>query len=275
MSVRIIVDSTADTCSAVLEQCAIVPMTVTFGDEEFVDGVTISKAEFYDKLVQSKELPTTSQPTPDAFAKAYQEAVDAGQKAVVLTVSSKLSGTYQSATIAAMDFPGNVYVVDTCSVAIGVGVLAELAVNMAQSGATAEEIAKTITEEREKVRLIAVLDTLEYLKKGGRISKTVAFAGELLSVKPLVCVKEGEISMLGKVRGLKQANVQLQKEIEALGVDTAKPVVYGYTGNDDSLLEKYLSEYGTVGNNPCHVLVGSTIGTHVGPGAYAIAFVQK
>lgn len=275
MSVRIIVDSTADTCSAVLEQCAIVPMTVTFGDEEFVDGVTISKAEFYDKLVQSKELPTTSQPTPDAFAKAYQEAVDAGQKAVVLTVSSKLSGTYQSATIAAMDFPGNVYVVDTCSVAIGVGVLAELAVNMAQSGATAEEIAKTITEEREKVRLIAVLDTLEYLKKGGRISKTVAFAGELLSVKPLVCVKEGEIGMLGKVRGLKQANVQLQKEIEALGVDTAKPVVYGYTGNDDSLLEKYLSEYGTVGNNPCHALVGSTIGTHVGPGAYAIAFVQK
>ena len=124
MSVRIIVDSTADTCSAVLEKCAIVPMTVTFGDEEFVDGVTISKSEFYDKLVQSKELPTTSQPTPDAFAKAYQEAVDAGQKAVVLTVSSKLSGTYQSATIAAMDFPGNVYVVDTRSVATGVGVLA-------------------------------------------------------------------------------------------------------------------------------------------------------
>lgn len=280
MNVKIIIDSTTDTTPTVREKCAVVPLTVRFGDTEYIDGVTITHTEFYQKLVESDVLPTTSQGTPDAFAQEYQKAVDAGQKAVVLTVASKLSGTYQSATIAAMDFPGSVYVVDSKSVAIGAGILAELAVELAESGMSAEEIALRLSEERENVRLIAMLDTLEYLKKGGRISKTVAFAGELLAIKPVVNVLDGTINMLGKARGSKQANNLLVKQIEAAGgVDFDKPVLLGYTGMSDILLQKYVADSADLWKDSKTALnttpIGSVIGTHAGPGAVAAAFFKK
>jgi DegV family protein with EDD domain len=280
MSVRIIIDSTADTTAAVKTKCAIVPLTVRFGNTEYIDGVTINHREFYEKLVESDELPTTSQATPDAFAQAYQKAVDAGQKAVVLTVASQLSGTYQSATIAAMDFPGSVYVVDSKTVAIGTGILAQLAVEMAEAGADAETIARRLSAERENVRLVALLDTLEYLKKGGRISKTVAFAGGLLSIKPVVSVQDGAINMLGKARGSKQANNLLVQQIEAAGgVDFDKPVLLGYTGLSDILLEKYIADSSNLWAESKTALqstpIGSVIGTHAGPGAIAAAFFKK
>jgi DegV family protein with EDD domain len=206
--------------------------------------------------------------------------VDAGQKAVVLTVSSELSGTYQSATIAAMDFPGSVYVVDSRSVAIGTGILAQLALSMAQAGASAEEIVKEINLQRDNVRLIALLDTLEYLKKGGRISATVAFAGNLLAIKPVVCIRDGAIAMLGKARGSKQAGNLLAEEIEkAGGVDFDKPVLLGYTGLSDLLLKKYISDSGALWQQNKTELeftpIGSVIGTHAGPGAIAAAFFAK
>jgi DegV family protein with EDD domain len=280
MSVRIIIDSTADTTAAVKTKCAIVPLTVRFGNTEYIDGVTINHREFYEKLVESDELPTTSQATPDAFAQAYQKAVDAGQKVVVLTVASQLSGTYQSATIAAMDFPGSVYVVDSKTVAIGTGILAQLAVEMAEAGADAETIARRLSAERENVRLVALLDTLEYLKKGGRISKTVAFAGGLLSIKPVVSVQDGAINMLGKARGSKQANNLLVQQIEAAGgVDFDKPVLLGYTGLSDILLEKYIADSSNLWAESKTALqstpIGSVIGTHAGPGAIAAAFFKK
>ena len=280
MNVKIIIDSTTDTTPTVREKCAVVPLTVRFGDTEYIDGVTITHTEFYQKLVESDVLPTTSQGTPDAFAQEYQKAVDAGQKAVVLTVASKLSGTYQSATIAAMDFPGSVYAVDSKSVAIGAGILAELAVELAESGMSAEEIALRLSEERENVRLIAMLDTLEYLKKGGRISKTVAFAGELLAIKPVVNVLDGTINMLGKARGSKQANNLLVKQIEAAGgVDFDKPVLLGYTGMSDILLQKYVADSADLWKDSKTALnttpIGSVIGTHAGPGAVAAAFFKK
>lgn len=280
MNVQIIIDSTTDTTPAVRQQCAIVPLTVNFGETEYVDGVTISHEQFYEKLVESDVLPTTSQPTPDAFAQAYQKAADAGQKAVVLTVSSQLSGTYQSATIAAMDFPGSVYVVDSQTVAIGTGILAELAVRLAQQGADAEAIAWTLSQERKNVRLVAMLDTLEYLKKGGRISKTVAFAGELLSIKPVISVQDGVIQMLGKARGSRQANNLLVKQIEAAGgVDFDKPVLLGYTGLSDILLQKYIADSTDLWAESKTALhstpIGSVIGTHAGPGGIAAAFFKK
>ncbi len=279
MNVKIIIDSTVDTIPAVREKCAVVPMTVCFGDAEYVDGITITHDEFYEKLAASDVLPTTSQPTPDAFIQEYQKVVDAGQKAVVLTMSSKLSGTYQSATIAAMDFPGSIYVVDTRNVAIGSGLLAQIAVEMAQAGESAEAIVERLNRERENVRLIAVLDTLEYLKKGGRISKTVAFAGELLSIKPLVCLAEGEVKILGKARGTRQGNALLNKEVEAAGVDFTKPIMLGYTGTSDELLQKYIADsaeiWAPAGTSLPRAAIGSVIGTHAGPGAFAAAFIRK
>ena len=278
MSVKIILDSTADTIPALRSRCTIVPLTVHFGDQEYLDGISMTHCEFYEKLVESRDLPTTSQPTPDAFAQVFQKVVDAGDTAVVLTISSKLSGTYQSATIAAMDFPGSIYVVDTRTVTIGAGILAELALQMADSGMSAADIACAITSERDNVRLVAMLDTLEYLKKGGRISKTVAFAGELLSIKPIIGIQEGQIQMLGKARGARQAGVQLISQIEATGgIDYAKPVMLGYTGVSDTLLNRFIEEHPELqAEQPLRsTMIGSVIGTHAGPGAFAAAFFKK
>lgn len=280
MKTRIIVDSSADLASGIRNKCTVVPLTVRFGDTEYLDGVTIDHKTFYEKLVESDELPTTSQAAPDAFMQVFEQIAQAGEEAVVLTLSSKLSGTYQSACIAAEDYPDRIFVVDSLNVAIGTGILAELAVTLAEGGADAKTIAAVLNRERENVRVIAMLDTLEYLKKGGRISKTVAFAGELLSIKPVVAICEGAVSMLGKARGSRQANNLLVREIEkAGGVDFSKPLLLGYTGMNDTLLQKYITDsaalWSDLGTTPNQTCVGSIIGTHAGPGAVAAAFFCK
>lgn len=279
--VRIIVDSATDLAEAVAEKVTVLPMTLRFGDTEYIDGVTIKKEEFYEKLIESDELPTTSQIMPHNFAESYKEALDAGEEVVVITVSSKLSGTYQSACIAKEEVGrDDVYVVDSLSAAIGEGILAEYAVTLMEEGKSAKEIAVALEEKREKILVVAMLNTLEYLKKGGRISKTVAFAGELLSIKPVVCIADGEVKMLGKARGSRQANNLLVKEIEeAGGVDFGMPVLLGYTGLEDSLLKKYVEDSSALwegqGDKLRTSLIGSIIGTHVGPGAVAVAFFKK
>jgi len=280
MAVRIIADSTADVRASVKSRIKVVPLTVRFGEEEYIDGVTINHKEFYEKLIESDELPTTSQATPAAFGDVFEEIVNSGDDAVVITVSSALSGTYQSAVIAAQDYPEKVYVVDSKNVAIGSGILVELALQLAETGMNAEEIALKLTEERENIRLIALLDTLEYLKKGGRVSKTVAFAGGVLSIKPVICVDNGEIKILGKARGSKQGNNLLVSHInEAGGVDFEKPLLLGYTGLSDCLLTKYIEDSAALwkGNtdNLDATPICSVIGTHAGPGAIAVAFFKN
>ncbi len=280
MSVRIIVDSTADVSASILPRLEVVPLTVHFGDQEYIDGVTIDHKTFYEKLIESDVLPTTSQATPAAFTGLYEQITAGGDSAVVLTISSKLSGTYQSAVIAAEDYGDQIYVVDTQSAAIGAGILAELALLLADSGMDAPAIAERIAQEREKVCIVAMLDTLEYLKKGGRISKAVAFAGSLLSIKPVISLDDGEIKILGKARGSRQGNNLLVQEIEkAGGVDFEKPLLLGYTGLSDLLLQKYVEDSKALWESGTDSLrfapIGSVIGTHAGPGAIAVAFFKK
>ncbi len=277
MPVRIIVDSTADLVPQAAARVKIVPLTIRFGDREFVDGVTIDSRKFYEMLVESDELPTTSQANPGVFAEAFEEAVEAGCDVVCITCSGKLSGTHQSAVIAAEDFPGKVHVVDSRTIALGSAILTEYALELADRGLSAEEIAWKLLQKREKVRLIAMLDTLEYLKKGGRISKTVAFAGGLLNIKPVICIEDGEIRILGKARGSKQGNNLLVQEIrKAGGVDFRKPLLLGYTGLSDTLLQKYIADSADLWQGSAETLpvsiVGSVVGTHAGPGAVAVAF---
>ncbi len=279
MSVRIIVDSTADYPEEIREKITVVPLTIHFGEAEYVDGVTITHADFYKKLETETVLPTTSQATPDTFNKYFQQAVEAGDSVVAITIASTLSGTCQSAMIAAADYPGKVFVVDSTNVTIGAGVLVSLAVQMAESGKSAEEIANCLLEERKNVRVLTVLDTLEYLKRGGRISKTVAFAGGILNIKPVACVVDGEIKVVGKARGTKQGTEMLLKEIEKVGgIDDTKPACLGYTGASSQLLDAFCEEC-AARNNPVAKLpktgIGSVVGTHAGPGAYAVAFFLK
>lgn len=280
MSVRIIIDSTSDLSPEVKERMKVVPLTVHFGDEEYIDGVTINYKMFYEKLIESDVLPRTSQANPAAFSEVFEEVVESGDTAVVVTIASNLSGTYQSAMIAAAEYSEQIYVVDSKTVAIGAGILAELGLQLANEGMSAKEIAERLTEERENVCLIAMLDTLEYLKKGGRISKTAAFAGGVLNLKPVVCVKDGEILTLGKARGSKQGNNLLVTEIQKTGgVDFDKPIMLGYTGLSDVLLQKYIEDSKALWEESASELrstpIGSVVGTHAGPGAVAAAFFKK
>ena len=278
MSVQIIVDSTADVAADLKKRMLVVPLTIRFGTTEYVDGITITNRQFYEKLIETDELPTTSQAAPAAFEKVYQQVRAAGDTAVVLTVTSKLSGTYQSAMIAAADYP-EIHVVDTRTVAIGAGILAELALRLADSGMSAEGIAQRLEDERENVRVVAMLDTLEYLKRGGRISKTVAFAGSVLSIKPVLAIEDGEIKLIGKARGSRQGNNLLVQEIrKAGGVNFDRPILLGYTGLSDLLLRKYVEDSAELWKGyrselPA-LMIGSVIGTHAGPGAVAVAFFK-
>lgn len=277
MGIQIVIDSTTDLPAQAAEQVKIVPLTIHFGEQQYVSGVDIDARSFYEKLVESDVLPTTSQPTPAAFADVFQAAVEAGDEVVCITISSKLSGTFQSASIAAMDFPGKVFVVDSRTVTLGCGILTQYALDLAKQDISARELAQRVEKKREKVRLLALLDTLEYLKKGGRISATVAFAGGLLNIKPVICVAEGEVKLLGKARGFRQGSNLLVQQIEkAGGVDFDLPVLLGYTGLSDAMLKKYMEDsaqlwQGRVDSLPVSI-VGSVVGTHAGPGAVAVAF---
>lgn len=275
--VNIIVDSTADITEDVKERLTVVPLTLRFGEEEYIEGVTIQKKEFYQKLIESDVLPKTSQAVPADFSDIFEKIAAAGESAVVITLSSKLSGTWQSAMIAAREYEDSVYVVDSRSVAIGAAILAKLALRLVDEGMGAREIAERLEKEREKICLIAMLDTLEYLKKGGRISAAAAFAGGVLSIKPVVCIRDGEIVILGKARGSKQGNNLLVSEIRKTGgIDFTKPILLGYTGLDDTLLQKYIEDSKALWEEGISSLettmIGSVIGTHAGPGAVAVAF---
>ena len=279
MKTRIIVDSTADLMPEIKKRVYTVPLTIYFEDQEFIDGVTIDHKTFYEKLIESDVMPKTSQATPDAFMKEFDRAKEAGESAVVITVASKLSWTYQSAMIAAAEYE-NIYVVDSTSAAVGSGILVELAIRMMDEGKDAKEIANALEEEKKNIVLIALVDTLEYLKKGGRISKSVAFAGAVLNIKPVISLADGEINMLGKARGSKMGNNLLIQEIEKSGgVDFDKPVLLGYTGISDALLLKYIQDSRHIWEENVeqihYTTVGSAIGTHVGPGAVAVAFFKK
>lgn len=279
MSVKIIVDSTVDLTEDVLSKVRMVPLTVNFGGTEYTDRVDINYKFFYEKLVESDVLPTTSQATPDAFLREFEKIGREDDGAVVITLSSKFSGTYQSAVIAAEEFE-NIYVVDSGSATVGSGILAELALSLARSGLSAEEIAGELERAKEKIIVVALVDTLEYLKKGGRISKTAAIAGTVLNIKPVLSLIDGSINMLGKARGSKQGNNLLVQEIEkAGGVDFSKPVLLGYTGLSNALLLKYIEDSRGLWENGLKEIrytpVGSVVGTHVGPGAVAVAFFKN
>ncbi|MBR5618060.1 MAG: DegV family protein [Oscillospiraceae bacterium] len=276
MGIRVIVDSTADLTPQVRERVVVVPLTVHFGEEEFVDGIDLTGAEFYEKLAVSPVLPTTSQASPYAFSAAFGQAVADGEEVIAITVSSRLSGTYQSAVIAAEDYPGSVHVVDSRNIALGSAILTEYALGLVDEGRGAEEIVSLLEAARERIRLMAVVDTLEFLQRGGRLSKTAAIAGGLLSIKPVIALVDGEIKVIAKGRGNKQANALMNQQVRGAGIDTAMPMMLGYTGTCSKLLECYCSECGDLWpeGTPRSVVCG-VVGTHAGPGAVALAFFAK
>lgn len=277
--IRIITESASDMGTPEREDVTVLPMHITFGEKEYLDGVNLSHREFYNMLIESDELPKTSLISPGTFADEFEKAEKAGEQVVVIVLSAKLSGTYQSAMVAAADYD-NVTVVDSESVAVGERILVDYALRLKDQGKTAAEIAEELETAKKKVHVIALLDTLEYLKKGGRISKSVAMIGGMLSIKPVVTVEDGVVAVLGKARGSKNGNNLLVKEIQnAGGIDFSLPFWLGYTGINDALLQKYIQDSKVLWKDYTEELpictIGATIGTHVGPNAVAVAFFGK
>lgn len=282
MSVKIITDSACDISPDEADQLGItiLPLKTNIDGVEYLDGVTITHEEFYDKLSSCKQLPTTSQLTPFEFETAYKSALETCGEAVVITLSGKLSGTAQSAFTAAQEFDGKVIVVDGENATIGQQVLVRYAIRLRDSGLSAAAIAAELEKVKGRVCLVATVDTLDYLVKGGRLSKTAGFAGTLLSIKPVLGIEDGEVKVLGKARGAKQSSNMLTEIISKKGgIDFSMPLVLAYSGNDDSLLQDYIENSralweGNIEKLPISV-IGSTIGTHAGPGAVAVAFFAK
>ncbi len=281
--IKILVDSACD-----LEQSdaqalgvSLLPLQIRFGEEEFLDGVTLSHRAFFEKLIETNTLPQTSQINEYRFEEAFSELTEDGSEVVAITLSSKLSGTHASAVKAAKKFGGKVYVVDSLNACIGERILLEYAVRLVKEGRLgAAEIAAELDEKKGKIQLLAVLDTLQYLRKGGRISSVTAIAGEMLSIKPVISVVRGEVKLVGKAMGSKKGNNLLTKLVsDCGGIDFTMPYVLGYSGLSDEFLQKYIRDSEALWKEHTdHVpyyLIGSTIGTHVGPGAIAVAFFAK
>lgn len=275
--IKIITDSASDIVNNSREDLVVLPITVAFGSEEFQDGVTLSHRMFYEKLIESDELPRTSQVPPFVFEEAYEAVKAEGGQAIVITLSSKLSGTWQSASLAGEKYGDVVHIVDSENASIGQRALVEYALRLKDEGLSFEEIAERLERDKSRIRLIALLDTLEYLKKGGRISKTAALAGSMLSIKPVIAIQGGEVAVLGKARGSKQGNNLLVEKIrQAGGIDFGKPYFLGYTGLSDATLQKYIADHEELWKDTVDSLetasVGCAIGTHIGPGAIGVAF---
>lgn len=276
--VKIITDSTCDYSveDAKKLDLTIVPLKVNVNDKQYVEGVDITGPQFYELLATSKNLPTTSQPSPEEFLQHFEKIKADGDSAVVFTLSSALSGTYQSANIAKeMCGYEDIYIIDTLSATIGMQLFINRASEMRQSGSTAKEIADYMQPYNQKVTILAIVDTLEYLHKGGRLSRSKSVIGKLLNVKPIIDVSNGNIEVPSTNRGAEKSVASLLKLYAEANTDSDWPVIWGYTGSL-SLIENYkkylpANYQADFGDNG----IGAVIGTHIGPGAMALAFIRK
>lgn len=279
MGVRIVIDSASDLTKTQADalDCMYLPLKTIFGEEEYLDGITLSHRQFYEKLVETDSLPTTSQIPPLEYETVYKKIREAGDTAVVIVLSSKLSGSYQSASIAREDYEDCIWLVDSENVSIGEQILIRYACRLRDEGMSAEQIKEAADSRKKDVRVIALLNTLEYLRRGGRISGAAALAGNLLSIKPVIAITNGEVAILGKARGSRNGNNMIQEELaRSGGVDFSMPFCLGYTGLDDSLLQKYIADHEDLWKSRVDELpittIGSTIGTHTGPGSIGVSF---
>ncbi len=282
--IKILVDSASDIEQAEAAKMGIfmIPMEVRFGGETFLDGVTLSRRQFFEKLVEGADFPKTSQINEFRWGEAFENLTADGAQVIAITISSKLSGTYSCAKKAAKSFAGRVFVVDSLNAAAGERILCEYALRLVAQSGDAAAVANELNEKKTKIQLIAVVDTLKYLRKGGRISGVAALAGEMLSVKPVVSVTDGEVKLAGKTIGSKRSNNLLMQLVQKCGgIDFTMPYGLMYSGLSDEYLKKYLQDSKVLWEgktDPAEIpayLIGSTIGTHVGPNAVGVAFYKK
>ena len=277
--VRIIADST---CDIELDQqqklnIDIIPMHLFFEGEEFIDGVTITTKQFYEKLETTPELPKTTQITPAVFSEIFKKYIDNGDEIVCLTLSSELSGTYQSAKIAQKEIsPNKIFVIDSRTVTFGFGLIVHEAIKLRDKGLSAKEIFDEIEVLKDKQILYGIVDTLKYLSMGGRLSRTSAVIGTVLKIKPVVFIGEGKIVSIGKERGYSKSKDFVLKKISENKIDTSRLVIFG-ASKDMTLRENFMKETLPIlkVENYIEMKLGAAVGTHAGPNCVGIAYFKK
>jgi len=277
--VKIITDSASDLENYELEKLnvASVPMPVMFGETEYIPNENMSKDEFYEMLQKEKKFPKTSQPAPSVLMDVFQEAKDNGDELVYITLSSALSGTYNSAVLTKdiIDYE-KCYIVDSLSATAGERIMVDIAVKLRDEGKNGAEIAHTLNELRDRILIYACVDNLEYLHKGGRISAAAYAFGTIANVKPIISVTEnGKVEVPSKVMGVGKAVKYICNQLEDEEPDSDYPmyVVYTHERTNAEKLVKKLDDYGITEDNLTNI--GATIGTHVGIGAFGVAYVRK
>ncbi|MEG6520684.1 DegV family protein [Desulfotomaculum sp. 1211_IL3151] len=273
-TINIVTDSTADLQGDLYQRFNIsrVPLKVIIGQDVYRDGIDISPDQFYNRLLQG-DFATTSQPSPGDFAQVFREKTAAGERVLCLTLSAKLSGTYQSACIASSMVTGRVEVIDTQSATWGVGLMAIAASRAVNEGKTYEEVKKIIHQLTIKMRILFLVESLDHLERGGRIGKAQAFLGSLLNIKPLLCVRDGLVYPYEKVRGKAKGLERIMQIIEkdTAGAEMVCAVLAG--GDPEArgvLLQKSKERLN------CREIwqgdVGPVIGCHTGPGVTGIIY---
>lgn len=282
MSFRIVTDSASDMPQETAAKLGVtvMPIHTRFGEEEYLDGVTLKPNEFFEKLVKTGEVPRTSQITPFEFGQEFKKWVECGEEVLCITMSAGVSGTWQSACTAAGEFGDKVIVIDSRQFCISLYVLVEYACRLRDEGKSLQETAAAVEEAKKRVHVISVFATLEYLKLGGRISSAAAMAGSILSIKPVITINEGVVDVIARARGSKKANSMLVEFIDKVGgVDMSMPHCLGFTGFSDEVLTKYVEDYAPMYKDRLKdikvVPVGATVGTYAGPGAVAFAFFNN
>lgn len=277
--IRIITDSTSDISQSRAKELGIdiVPLRVNFSDGVYRDGVDITNSEFYKKLAESQELPTTSQVNPYEFYDIFNKYIQAGDEIVGIFISSHLSGTYQSAVAAnEMLKNDNIYIIDSQNVTFPLGLLINHAVRLRDRGMSAEKIAAEVESLKSRVRLVAVVATLKYLHMGGRISSGTAVVGNVLGINPIIAIIDGKVESVGKTRGRKQAFRWMMDYIAKEGIDYAYPIAFGASNSADILnecMEFFMPQLET--EDILISDIGSIVGTYAGPDAAGIAYIAK
>lgn len=276
--IKILVDSSADFTKEEIasKQLTLVPLQVNLNDKTYFDGVNLFQDEFYEMLISSTEFPKTSQPSPQDFVKIFEQTKKDGDTIICILLSSLLSGTYQSANLAkSMVEYDNIYLIDTQCATSATRILVESALKMINENKDVNEIINHLEVLKKHIKIFASVDTLEYLCKGGRVSKTSAAIGEMANIKPIITVTDGKIDVLGKRPGVNRAMLFIIKQLAEYEIDTNYPIyslfTYG-TENCEKLEAKITKKDYQIKQR---LQLGPTLGTHIGPEAFGICFVEK
>lgn len=276
--IRILVDTSSDYTVEEIKAngMELAPLHITIGEKDYRDGYDLSKDKFYELLTSNEEFPKTSQPTPQDFVDIFEDVEEKGDELICILLSSKLSGTFQSATLAKniVEYD-NIHLVDSLGATHMIRLMAGHAQELIEEGKSASEIVAALEEMKSKIKVLAVVDTLEYLCKGGRVSKATAAIGEMAKVKPMITVAEGEVAVIGKSLGKNKAISNLLKAFEECEADERFPIYSVSTLGTENceIFEKRFTDAGYSFKE--RVQIGATIGTHVGPGAFGVIFVEK